>query len=63
MADHEGGNGDDADMLSSDDVTGNYKEGDVVWLKNMPQQYKRAYNIAWTVSLAIVGASFTTLTT
>ena len=36
-------------LLKSDDVTGEHKKGDIIMMKELPQQYKKAYNNAWNV--------------
>lgn len=42
-----------ANQLRSDDVTGKYKAGDVVWLNSLPEEYNKAFKNAWAVSFAI----------
>ena len=37
-------------LLKSDDVTGRYKEGEILLMKDLPDEYQQAYNNAWNVS-------------
>ena len=45
-------------FLKSDDVTGQYKQGNVVILEKLPAaaaaNYKKAYNRAWNVNILIL---------
>ena len=39
------------ELIKSDAVTGQYKEGNVVTSYEMPQEYQQAFNNAWNVSV------------
>ena len=42
------------ELLKSDDVTGQYKEGSIVMRIDLPDQYQQAFNDAWNVRFEYV---------
>ena len=37
----------------SDDFTGQYKEGEVVWAEDLPEPFKAAFTDAWNVRVLL----------